>query len=291
MPNLTISVNHRRAFGPPRPRHAGLKWLKEFLAAISSGDRQGDCVAVAYSDSIAVGNDATLGPACGALVGSTLSGSVGGTIGGTLVTVTAAGGDTATQTALAAAIRNNTTVNRFITASNQTMQLSLATVLAGTTVQICGQTFTAVGSAGAVTQFGHFDISGTDTQDAASLALAINRHPTLAGRIRAVSNVGAVYIALLDLSRPASAFDCIQAPSAATITIQRGTPIAGPITVLAAQFGQWGPIGNFCTVVASGTGMTYATNGAAGQMGGGTGGGNTVAYSSSNAAAAFTLVP
>lgn len=291
MPNMTIQVNTRRAFGPPRPRKAGLAWLANFLQSIEAGKRQGDVVAVGYNDALPGANsDSVIGPAIGMLVGSGGAGSVGGTIGGTAVTVTFATSDTVTAGLLAAAIRANSTVNKFVTASNISMAITLASVTAGQTVIIGGQTFTAVATASVIRNPGDFNIDGSDTQDAAALALAINRHPSLAGRLRAVSSAGAVIIFQVDVQRSALPSETIQSPPA-TITITRGTPTAGPQCAVLACPGQWGPIGNFCTVVASGTGETYVTNGTAGQLGNGTGGGNPSTYSATLPTAAYTIIP
>jgi hypothetical protein len=182
MPNMSIQITSRRPFGPPRPRHNGLSWLVNYLQSVASGTRSAEIVGVGYNDSSAVGSDYTLGPAIGMLVGSSGAGSVGGTIGGTAVTVTFATSDTVTAGLLAAAIRANTTVNKFVTASNLSMAITLASVTAGQTVIIGGQTFTAVATASAIREFGHFNIDGTDTQDAAALGLERRRGHHLPGR-------------------------------------------------------------------------------------------------------------
>lgn len=70
--------------------------------------------------------------ASGTLTLSSASGAVGGTIGGTLVTVTASGGDTATATALAAAINADATVKTFVTATSAAGVVTLTAISPGT---------------------------------------------------------------------------------------------------------------------------------------------------------------
>lgn len=274
---MNISINYRRPLGPSTGRAGrflgleGLRQVIRFLEGCASGRTECDGIVWGYNDTVAPGsNNAYAGRAAGLLVGATLTGVVGGTIGGTLVTVTAAGGDTATQTALAAAIRANATVGLFVTATNQLAQLTCASVLAGTTVVIWNQTFTAVANGAVIRDPSQFSVGASDTACALNLATAINQHPVLASRIRAVSDVGAVYIGdtdNLDTTIPGAR---IMTASATTITINVARPIPGARTMILASVPA--TIGNFVTVVASGTGMTYVTNGAAGQLGSGTGG-------------------
>lgn len=274
MPNLNISINTRRPFGRSWLGRRGVRELADWLRAIESGAVQSDAVVYSAEDTAALGTAAYAGQAVCALVGSTLTGSVGATIDGTAVTVTAAGGDTATQTLLQAAIAANASVNRKVTVARRIMQVSLASVVAGTTLDVFGARFTAVASAGAVLLPGDFDISGSDTADATSLALAINNHPSLAGRVRAVSSVAIVYIGMLE-DRAPTAVECVGVASASTITVTTKVPTAGAVMLLVAAVP--GQIGNCCTVVASGTGMSVVTANA-GKLGSGTGGGTTFNY-------------
>ncbi|MDP2271262.1 MAG: hypothetical protein Q8K32_11060 [Archangium sp.] len=270
MPNQTVTLNTRRPFGVIRGGRATLRELANWLEKVLSGEVQCDNVVLAINDAVALGDLAFAGQAVGALVLSGGAGAVGATIDGTLVTAAFATSDTVTMTAVMAAIRANATVNRKVTAVNRIARMTLASVLVGTTVQVFGITFTAVN--GAPTGFGQFDMSGSDTADALSLALAINRHPSLAGRCRAVSNVGAVYVGLLEDRAPTSE-ELLSLPSAATITINAAFPTVSAFGLLFAMVP--GDIGNCCTVVASGTGMTYATANA-GKLGGGQGGGTAL---------------
>lgn len=274
MPNLNISINVRRATGLLRSRAIGSesgRWLLNALESAVAGTDQSDGIIWAVNDDVALGSTAHAGPACGALVGSSLSGSVGATIDGTAVTVTAAGGDAATQTLLVAAIKANASVNRKVTATNRGLQLTIASVTAGQYIDVCNTRFTAVN--GSPANFGEFDMSGTDTADATSLALAINRHPSLAMRVRAISNAGVIYI-FPTVDRTMTQFEKLTNPgNFSTFTIANaGVQTALAITGVMAMVP--GQLGECCTVVASGTGMSYATANA-GKLGNGTGGGTT----------------
>jgi hypothetical protein len=273
MPNMNISINYRRPFGAVQlyQGKSALRSVINALVGIDASHTEADAVKVSYNDTVAPNSNlAYAGQAAALLVGSTLTGAVGGTIGGTAVTVTAAGGDTATQTLLVAAIKANTTVNTFVTATSKLAQLTVASVVAGTTVTIWGQVFTALANGVTPTQFGQFSVGASDTACALALTNAINQHPSLAGRIRAVSLVGAVFVGTVDDRVPA-AFERITNPSATTITVNTGVPVAGTRCMVLAAVP--GTIGNFVDIVASGTGMTLATNGAASKLGSGMGGG------------------
>lgn len=272
MPNLNISINTRRPFGRAWGNRRGVRALADWLRAIESGAVQSDSIVYSANDLATVSDASFAGQAVAALVGSTLTGAVGATIDGTAVTVTAAGGDAATQTLLQAAIAANASVNGKVTTARRVAQVTLASVLAGTTLDVFGVKFTAVN--GTPVNFGEFDMSGADTADATSLALAINRHPSLAGRVRAVSSTGIVYIGMLEDRAPTST-ERIGPVSASTITVNTPVPTAGAVMLLVSAVP--GVIGNCCTVVASGTGMTVVTANA-GKLGSGTGGGTTFNY-------------
>lgn len=271
MPAVNLSISHRRPLvGQQWTQREGLRWLVNFLQACISDGREGDACHWAFNDSLAVQSvDNSPGPAAGLLVLSGGAGAVGGTIGGTLVTAAFATSDTVTAGLVAAAIRANTTANRFVAASNKLAQLTLASVVAGTTVQIFGKTFTAIANGATVRADGQFSVGASDTAAALNLVNAINLMPGLSMRCRAVSVAGVVFIGLWDDRTPLQ-WERIQYPSAGTITIQAAIPVAGTRVMVFANVS--GQVGNFVTVVASGTGMTYATNGAAGQLGSGSGG-------------------
>jgi hypothetical protein len=276
MPNITVSANVLRRTGlnnAGRQDSTGLRYLINALQAAESGLNQSDGFLVSVNDDVALGNAAFSGQAVAMLVASSGSGSVGGSICGTAITVTWATSDTASMTALAAAIRGNTSVNRRVTATNISMGVTLASVTAGQQLNVCGALFTAVN--GTPVNIGEFDMSGTDTADATSLALAINRHPSLALRYRAVSSAGAVRIfpTTARTISPLTISDKFAGvlSFASTITVNTQFPVATAFCAVLADVP--GDIGNECRLTASGTGMTAVTNGTTNFLGNGTGGG------------------
>lgn len=262
MPSLTLTLSTDTQLALERGQVIGpeaLRYLNDVLTGAQSGHRGSNALVWCSNDSTALGEN--IAPSVGAFVLSSASGSVGGTIAGTSVTVTASGGDTATATALAAAIRANATVNRLVTASNLTMGVTLASVTAGQYIDVCGVRFTAKN--GAPTLVGEFDMSGSDTADAASLALAINRHPALSLRFRAVSSAAVVRIAPY-LDRPLTPMDRItNSANFSTFTAVVAEPTAGAYVLTMAL--NVGAVGNLIALVASGTGSTaIATSGGSG---------------------------
>lgn len=266
MPGVSIFINSRRPFGRNWGGKRGMKELIRFLQAAESGAIQCDTVTYGSNDTVALGDQAYPSQACAVLIGSALTGAVGATIDGTLVTATAAGGDVATQTLVAAVINANASVTRKVGAANRVAQMTLASVLVGTRVRVFGTEFVAVN--GAPTDFGQFDMSGADAADATSLALAINRHPSLVGRCRAVANGAVVYVGLLE-QRVANDWERLGPASATTITINVAIPVASAVCLVFSSV--CGQAGECCTIAASGTGMTVATANA-GKLGSGTGG-------------------
>ena len=272
MPVLNLSINYRRPFSQYQylDGKEGLRHVLQRLQGVMDGSVESDSVRYQWNDTVTVGSAAAYGgQAVGLLVGSSLSGTVGATVGGTAVTLSASGGDTATMTAWVAALQANSTVNLFANASNKLMKLTCTSVVAGTTVQICGLTFTALASGAAQTTPETWSVGGSDTACALALATAINRHPVLAGRVRAVSSAGVLYLGFPN-DRSGLAFETIGFPSASTIAINTAKPTAGAEAMIFANVP--GIIGNFITVAASGTGASYVTNGTAGQLGLGSGG-------------------
>lgn len=269
MPVQQFTVSTRRPFGGVRGGRATLRDLANWLERVLSGEIGTDAVFFQRNDTVTLGDQSFAGQAVGALIASGGAGAMGATIDGTLVTAAFTTSDLVTMGLICAAIRANTSVNRKVTATNRIAQVTLASVLVNTTLKVFGITFTAVN--GAPTDFGQFDMSGSDTADATSLALAINRHPALTGRVRAVSNVGAVYIAMLEDRAPNPANDeQVTLASAATITINVAVPAPSTVGFVVAIIP--GDLGNCCTVVASGTGVSYATSNA-GKLGTGQGSG------------------
>lgn len=272
MPNVTLVVNTRRPFGRNWAGRRAITELIKWLQAVASGAVQSDALTYGSNDTSSLGDQSYAGHACAALVGSTLSGSVGGVIDGTSVTVTASGGDTATQTALAAAIRANSTVNRKVGATNIFTSVTLSTVLAGDTIRVLGVLFKAVN--GTPADFGEFDMSGANAADATSLCLAINRHPSLAGRVRACVAMSTSTVCIFPIDgAPRAGVDTIGPASSSTLSISSNAFAAGTVTLVYALIP--GDLGNCCTVTATGTGMS-ASSVNSGKLGGGTGGASSM---------------
>lgn len=122
------------------------------------------------------------------------------TINGVAVQVTPAGGDTASCGLLAAAVNasSNALVQGFVTSNNLSATATLASVVAGTYIDICGYRFTGTSGVPAAIvsggNYGNFDVSGNDTADAAALAAAVNAMPGLSRFIAAVPVAGVVYL-------------------------------------------------------------------------------------------------
>lgn len=268
MPNVNISISTRRPLGPLATGRRGLQALADLLQEIIGGQAQSDSVIYSRNDTVAFGSAAYPGQAVAALVFSGGAGAMGATLAGTLVTTAFTSTDLATMTAWCAAVRANASVNQYVTAVNRVTAVTLASVTAGQGIIICGVSFTAVN--GTPTAFGQFDMSGTDTADAASLALAINRHPSLAGRVRA-ANSGAVLVVGLLESRDATPDERVVI-NGSTMTAANGLNFpAHSVGLILAMVP--GAIGTEIRATASGTGVTIATAGTAGFLGTGTGGG------------------
>jgi uncharacterized membrane protein len=274
MPNLRIELNTRRPLGLLRSRTVGSEALRQLVNALSSvecGQNQSDGVMWSCNDDTALGNTAFDGPAVAMLVMTGSSGAVGAQIGGVLTTVAWATSDTASQTALAAQIRALATVNRKVTATNVAAKFTIASALAGQYVDAMGTRFTAISTTPA--NAGEWQRGVSDTADALSLSLAINRHPSTALRYRAVSVLGVVWVfCSTDRSLQPNKLEQVTNPgSFSTITIQNAVPVAGPnLAIIAVNSGD---IGNEVRAVASGTNVTIVTAGSVGFLGHGTGGG------------------
>lgn len=276
MPNLNLSLSTRRPFGRQWAGRRGLREVINWLQAVASGEVQSDSVWYNTQDAVALGASAYPGQAAGVFILSdAAANAVTADVCGVTISVDAGGAPSAansitTQTAWCALVRSTSTTNRKVTACNRVASATLATVLAGSGLSVCGVRFTAID--GTVSKVGEFDMSGNDTADALSLATAINRHPSLAGRVRAVSNAAVVYIALLETRDPLPGESVVS--YASTITVASGTFGANAVGMVLAQVA--GDIGNEVRFAnATGTGASLATNGSAGFLGQGTGGGTT----------------
>ena len=273
MPTLNISISTKRQLGLLRSTVVGteaLRHLVNVLDGVATGREPSDGVMWNANDTTTLGDQAFAGPACGVLVCSGGAGAMGATIDGSLVTAAFTTSDTITAGLIAAAIRASAAVTRKVCATNLGMQLTLASVTAGQYIDICNTRFTAVN--GTPANFGEFDTSGADAADATSLAQAINRHPSLSMRWKAVSAAAVVHL-FPSTDRTAKQFEALTNPGAfSTFTLNQAAPALGAKVGITAQCA--GDIGNCVTVVASGTGVTYSTANA-GKLGGGTGGGLT----------------
>lgn len=270
MPNLRLSVNVRRPIVAGQwLQKEGLQHILKFLEGCFAGTVECERVKWGYDDTVAIGALAYASPAAAALVFATSSGTVGAVIGGASKTVTWATSDTASASALAAAIRADATVNRIVTATNKLAKLTLAAVLAGDSVVVWGKKFTAIANGATPRNDGEFSVGASDTASGTNLAAAINRHPALAGVCVAVSILGVVYVGHAD-DRAPLAFEALRAPSSTTIAVNVASPTAGAVTMLVCAVP--GQVGNAIAATATGTNVTIATNGTTGYLGGGTGG-------------------
>lgn len=270
MPNLQVTVNSLKPFGAQSGGQRELVQLVNWLQGAISGENPARSIFCTSQDSTSVDSSNQAGQAVAGLVLASGSGDETATINGVASTVTWATSDTATMTALVAAIRANASVTQIVTATNILSKMTLASVLAGTQVFVFSIPFKAV--TGTPLNFGEFDRSGSDTADATSLALAINRHPALSGVARAVSSAGVVYVGFTTNRSPTSA-EKLTLPSASTITINTATPTAGAVGLVLCTTP--GVIGNCISAAVTGTGLTLLTTGTA-KLGSGMGGGTTL---------------
>ncbi len=207
---------------------------------------------------------------CGALLLSGASGAVGGIING--VTLTATHGTTdILDAALIAAVINassNALVQGFVTSNNLGATLTLTSVAAGDTVDICGTRFTARSGTGPNLNVsgsgqGFFDMSGSDTADALSLATAINQMPGVSRFVSALSVAGVVHLMARQFNFASPTFSWPTAPGTPSNTIisNASTIVASgasliPSTKVALNACIPGVQGNAITVALSGTGVT-----------------------------------
>lgn len=184
----------------------------------------------------------------GVVTCSSTSGTLSTTINGTQVDATAGGSDTASATAIVAAINADATVSKYVVATNFGTTLTLASVAAATVVNILGVRLTAVSGTAGVDQF---DISGNDTADAAALVTAINGHAYLSQLCWATSAAGVVY--LFSRAGLATGAGPVYADKS-TVTVAAATLAASANVCIQAK--QSGELGNCCTLTVSGTGVT-----------------------------------
>ena len=260
----TVAISHRTALDLGRNGSKRGREVVVSLANLLEGQGVGRVDGLVLN-----ANQATMGAAAGAtLIYATASGAVGGIINGVTVTATHSS-DVADGALVATAINSsvNALVQGFVRASGFGGSFTLASVVAGTVLKIrVGRStyeFTAV--SGATTTLGQFDISGTDTADALSLAAAINAFPILNQTIRAESVAGVCHVYAMD----SVTTDKALMANAATVTVSQIAAVAR--THIAAAIP--GAIGNAVTIALSGTGVTVANTNArlVGGLGGVTG--------------------
>lgn len=209
-------------------------------------------------------NSSTYGRRAGAVFAlSAASGGVVCTINGVDITVTYATSDINTAGLMSAAINasSNALVQYMVQSTHYRGTLALASVAAGAQVSVCGYTFTAV--SGTPTQLGQFDISGSNTADAASLALAINKMPVLNDLVYATSSVANVYVYLLGDAAATAQRKLRKISAGFTVTAIAAVAEAAVVAY------QPGTASNQATIAASGTGASIV--GSAARLSGGIG--------------------
>ena len=205
-----------------------------------------------------VGSGTDLASACTAGISSGGSGACGITISGVTLTDTYATSDTHTAGLIAAAINasTNAKIQYLFGSTNLKSTVTLATVVAGTTIELAGFRFTAISGTTESGKDGEFVIGGSDTADGTSLCLAIQRHPYANKYLFALNVAGAVHV----FPKSAAWFSGPNAPPN-TVKASAGTVTVGSATFAAsAYYGVWcklpGKWGNNVVVALSGTGQT-----------------------------------
>jgi len=267
MPSLQLTLNSRRPIDLTGRRQ------KEVLRRVANALNAELAGAGPIIEDFLVQSDANLldgddggclGRAAGVVVFSSASGTLNIVIDGTAVATTFDTSDTESASDAVANINANATVSPFVTATKYVGQMTLASVTAGTTVDVCGYTSTA--TAADTNKPQQFSISGNDTADALALVQAINTTPGLCSKVRAVSVAAVVYVGLVE--NRAARSDELLVAGASTVTVNAQITTGGRLMVVARTPGL---IGNCCTLTGSGTGVTASSNNS-GKLGGGTGG-------------------
>lgn len=273
MPISAAYIRHRRPVdygvtpGTTTISRRGAPLLRRFVGVAQSGlsGGAGDCeFTLVYGD----GTEPAF--AAGALLFSTATGTVGGIINGVTLTATAAGGDILSAALVSAVINasSNALVQGFVTSNNLGATLTLTSVAAGNTVDICGTTFTArSGTSGNLNVSGagqgFFDMSGTDTADALSLATAINQMPGVSRFVSAISVAGVVHLMARRYNFTSPTFSWPTGPGVPSNTIisNAATIVASGASLVASAKVNLnacvpGVQGNAVTAALSGTGVT-----------------------------------
>lgn len=257
MPSTTVTLTHGNTFLTRGRQKTALlrRFINLAMGVVGGSERGGGFDIVTSATDPAAAN--------GALISASGTGTVGAVINGVTVTDTWATSDTVSAGLVAVAINasTNALVQHVVRATNLKTVVTLASVLAGTTINLAGFVFTAVTAAtgnNGTLHKGDFDISGSDTADAAALAIAINSHPAASRFLGAIPIAGAVHVfpkSVAWFSGPNAPPNVVTA-SAATVTVGSATFAASAYCcVWATHRTKWG---NHITFTATGTGQTIS---------------------------------
>lgn len=268
MPSQVIHLRTRRPVdygvtpGSSTINRRGNVLLRRFANVIMGALSEDSLYTVGYSATEAQN-------ANGGLTISGGAGAVGAIINGVTVTVTADADDTVSAGLAAAAINAsvNALVQGFVSSNNLSATVTAATVVAGNTVNVGGETFTAFSgtpvNATSMSTVGIFDCSGSNSATATALARAINIHPVVSRYFTAVPVAAVVRIFAVQFTQAAGVFSWPTGPgvlpntitsSGSTLAVSSNGVEAG--TVFSLYSLQPGIGGNAITTALSGTGVT-----------------------------------
>jgi len=252
MAHSFLFLTHDKSLAKQGARKRGLlrRILNKGMSVLGGSESGGAFTAVSS------GTDPASGCTCG--ISASGSGTVGLTISAVALTATWATSDTNSAGLVAAVVNSSTNakVQHLYGATNLKSTVTLASVLAGTTVTMAGFIFTAIAGTVESNRNGEFIIGGTDTQDGASFCAAVNRHPAASRFLFALNVAGACHVfpkSAAWFTGPGAPENAVRA-SAATVTVGSATFAAS------AYYGVWaklpGKWANGIVVAASGTGQT-----------------------------------
>lgn len=268
MPSQVIHLRTRRPVdygvtpGSSTINRRGNVLLRRFANVIMGALSEDSLYTVGYSATEAQN-------ANGGLTISSGAGAVGAIINGVTVTATWASSDTVSAGLAAAAINAsvNALVQGFVSSNNLSATVTAATVVAGNTVNVGGETFTAFSgtpvNATSMSTVGIFDCSGSNSATATALARAINIHPVVSRYFTAVPVAAVVRIFAVQFTQAAGVFSWPTGPgvlpntitsSGSTLAVSSNGVAAG--TVFSLYSLQPGIGGNAITTALSGTGVT-----------------------------------
>lgn len=268
MPSQVIHLRTRRPVdygvtpGSSTINRRGNVLLRRFANVIMGALSEDSLYTVGYSATEAQN-------ANGGLTISGGAGSVGAIINGVTITVTHITSDPVSAGLAAAAINasSNALVQGFVSSNNLSATVTAATVVAGNTVNIGGETFTAFSgtpvNATSMSTVGIFDCSGSNSATATALARAINIHPVVSRYFTAVPVAAVVRIFAVQFTQAAGVFSWPTGPgvlpntitsSGSTLAVSSNGVVAG--TVFSLYSLQPGIGGNAITTALSGTGVT-----------------------------------